>query len=157
MQQTTKQKARKDIIWDKHPALYSMFFAAAQALLDAGVQDRLQQLQQQQQDLPGQQQPTERWQERAQKQQVAQEVSKQLTPQQVLDKLEQQPGQGTGPNQWQQELQAAHITQISARRVQKLFKAWQEMVLVQNILPVRLEPDPSKRRGIPRVEIPQVS
>lgn len=154
--QQTKQKAREDSIWDKYPALQNMFIAAAQALLDAGVQDRLQQLQQQQ-DPQRQQQPTERWQERAQKQQISQEVSKQLTPQQVLDELEQQPGQGTGPNQWQQELQAAHITQISARRVQKLFKAWQEMVLVQNSLPVRLEPDPSKRRGISRVEIPQVS
>lgn len=71
------------------------------------------------------------------------DVLQAMDPEEVLQALQD------GPSQWQQQLQAAGIQHVGVQHVEEMFTEWQQTELCMYNFPVRLEPDPSKRAGLP--------
>lgn len=145
-QRTERRRIAGTFCISEFPDLRDTFVEEADALFKVRYEERVQEWEQQQD--PQELQCLETLKVKLQKQKVARETLRQINPEDVLQSL--QDGTSQGPCPWQQQLQAAHIQHMGTHNVQDVFTEWQGMQVCLYDLPLRLEPDPSKRVGLPR-------
>jgi hypothetical protein len=140
-QRTDRRRVAGKLCIGDFPDLWNTFVEGAGVLFQDRYEERVQKWEQQQdpQALPS----MEAWQVNAQKQEIGRGVLEAINPEEVLQALQD------SCSQWQQQLQAAQIQHMGVQNAQEIFTEWQLWNMCQYSFPVRLEPDPIKRIGLP--------